>query len=54
MDLACCAYGEEVRGKEPLERPMSRRGNNIEMDLRMGDGGCINMARVGMHGWHWW
>jgi hypothetical protein len=33
-------------GKEPLERPISRRGDSIETYLRMESVGCINMARV--------
>jgi hypothetical protein len=41
------------RGKEPLVRPMSRRGDNIEIGLRMGSVSCFNMARVGIHGRHW-
>jgi hypothetical protein len=44
MDLACCTCGKEDRGKEPLERSMSKRGDNIEMVLRMGGVVCINMA----------
>lgn len=52
MDLACYTNGEEERGKQPLEKLMSRRCDNIEMDFRMASVGCINMARVGMHGRH--
>jgi len=54
MDLACCTYGEEERGKEALERPMNRRGDDIEMYVGMGNVDCINMARVGMYDRHWW
>jgi len=54
MNLACWTYEEEDRSKDALERPVNRRGDDIEMYLRMGNMGCFNMAHVGMHGRHWW